>query len=194
MKIHKKTVRLRDLRSTGMWLAQYSADWIRYISVVAPSPDFIPLIRLVNPDFVLSNYVDSDGMDEFLRWLKQIYPVPEDSIRRWDDYGFINSYEHIQHQITDNLFEKRDDWCPERTAHQVCAAPLRTLLNLQSWMYRGLWTALASFWKLLAQSPRLFRIFQTRLVIPHRGHMRKRTTIICHGKMFGCLFVLYADL
>ncbi|KAJ6573441.1 hypothetical protein DFH09DRAFT_388515 [Mycena vulgaris] len=144
--------------------------FIRYIISIAPSPDFVPLIRLVNPDFVLFNHIDSDVMTEFIRWLKRINPIPQDLIRRWDDYGFINLSEHIQRQITRNLLEKRDQWCPETTDRQVCAPSLRTLLTLQSRMTQEFQSILASCRELLTQSPQLFRILQvTRLFISPRN-------------------------
>ncbi|KAF7348919.1 putative nwd2 protein [Mycena venus] len=150
----------RDSDSYRWLLLLNPPNWIRNIISVAPSPEFVPLIRLVNPDFVLFNHVHSDAMDGFMRWLKQIHPVPDDLISRWDDYDFINLYEHIRQQMPSNLPEKRDKWCPETTDHQLCAPPLRTLLTLQSQMSEEFRSILVSCQELLAQSFQLFRILQ----------------------------------
>jgi hypothetical protein len=108
-------------------------------------------------------------------------------IGRWDNYGFIGLYEDIQHQIMDNLLEKRDDWCPERTDRQVCAPSLHTLLTLQSRMSRELRTVLASYRELLAQSPQLFRIFQAKLLIFPRSNTSRRANYL--GQLFQLRFV-----
>ncbi|KAF7348913.1 putative nwd2 protein [Mycena venus] len=52
------------------WLLMHPTEWIQYIISIAPSPEFLPLLRLVNPDFFLFFGVDCDVMDEFMRWLK----------------------------------------------------------------------------------------------------------------------------
>ncbi|KAF7344231.1 putative nwd2 protein [Mycena venus] len=148
---------------------------IQYMVSVAPSPDFVPLIRLFNPDFVLCNLFNSGGTENFLGWLTQINPVPEDLIKRWDDYRFIAVYGQVQRGIAAQLLmiEKRNDWWPQGDYPSA-------LCPVLSRMSRELRTMLVSCRELMAQSPQLFRIFQARQLIFNDGDVISRLDLDRH--------------
>ncbi|KAF7343098.1 putative nwd2 protein [Mycena venus] len=47
--------------------------WIDYITSVPPSPEFVPLIRLVNPDFIFVRHSTNVTIAKLLFWLKFLF-------------------------------------------------------------------------------------------------------------------------
>ncbi|KAJ7757355.1 hypothetical protein DFH07DRAFT_460273 [Mycena maculata] len=72
-------------------------ETLKKVTSTTPAPDLLILLRNFNPDF-LFNPLDSERGREMpveacanmvLDWLKKFRPLPDDSIRLWDDYRFM---------------------------------------------------------------------------------------------------------
>ncbi|KAJ6526765.1 hypothetical protein B0H19DRAFT_1084346 [Mycena capillaripes] len=129
------------------WRLGDQGKWIEYVTAQTPSMQFVPLVRLVNPDFVFYGPVLGD-ICGFLFWLEKIYPAPKDLIQRWMDYHVIWLYGDVQ-----QLLEERDIQSPQRTEVKVLATSLHSLSALQAWMNSRAF--LNAFRVFLSQSPRL---------------------------------------
>ncbi|KAJ7907399.1 hypothetical protein B0H13DRAFT_2018805 [Mycena leptocephala] len=138
------------------YITLYYPSWIQYIASVTPSADFVPLVRLINPDFVFCR--------PFLFWLKEIHPLPEDLIHRWEDYRFMHLYEHFEDRIACSLIDARDEWAPERPM-AGWAPSVRTIHALRARMNSGLQATIEAFQKLLSQSPHLIRFLQAQRLL-----------------------------
>ncbi|KAF8187281.1 hypothetical protein K438DRAFT_2019536 [Mycena galopus ATCC 62051] len=63
-----------------------------------PSPDLLPLVRLLNPFFLFCPLDKSDPgvvSQRVLEWLKKFNPPPEDLIQLWEDYVFMESWDTL---------------------------------------------------------------------------------------------------
>jgi hypothetical protein len=47
-----------------------AGQWLGYITSLAPSVDFVPLVQLVNPDFIFFDQIHDADLENFLSWLK----------------------------------------------------------------------------------------------------------------------------
>ncbi|KAJ7856192.1 hypothetical protein B0H14DRAFT_2753104 [Mycena olivaceomarginata] len=125
-----------------------STDWLIYMASIPPSADFVPRIQLINPDFVFCERISGESIQQFLLWLKKIDTVPKDLIQRWEDYQFMQLYEHFQSNVMFKVQTGR--WMP--SSESDCQKILRSCR------------------KLLPQSPHLIRFLQiTGLLIPDGG-------------------------
>ncbi|KAJ7447901.1 hypothetical protein B0H11DRAFT_1878516 [Mycena galericulata] len=73
-----------------------NSDCFLYIPKAQPSPDFVPVLRSMNPDFFFSH----DGMklgcyQNFFNWLKNFPTLGDDFIALWDDYRFMRLCERV---------------------------------------------------------------------------------------------------
>ncbi|KAJ7920414.1 hypothetical protein B0H13DRAFT_2319466 [Mycena leptocephala] len=137
-----------------------ASNWIDYMMDVTPSPDFVPLIRLVNPDFVFYGGRKAAEFKGFLSWLKIIDPLPEDLIQRWEDYSFMHLSEDFQRRVKRNLLEERDQRSPGRNDAEILAPSLHTLSALGARMSSRFQGALAACREHLVQYPRLSFMLQ----------------------------------
>ncbi|KAJ7445938.1 hypothetical protein B0H11DRAFT_2249115 [Mycena galericulata] len=66
------------------------SECFQYISSAQPSPDFVPLLRSINPDvfFCFRGGIDEDLLD-FFNWLKKFPVLCEDVIPSSEDYRFM---------------------------------------------------------------------------------------------------------
>ncbi|KAF8152784.1 hypothetical protein K438DRAFT_1943317 [Mycena galopus ATCC 62051] len=102
------------VRGVREWL---KPRWINYILKTLPSAELAPFIQLFNPDWLSwneslvwyqrddskANSIEHDAL-KVISWLRQIRPIPEDIIHRWEDYRFMAFYERLNHQIHDQLY------------------------------------------------------------------------------------------
>ncbi|KAJ7868994.1 hypothetical protein B0H14DRAFT_3582793 [Mycena olivaceomarginata] len=157
------------------WSLSVSGWWIDYVASLTPSVDFVPLVRLFNADFVFYDLIHPDVMEKFFvlaqnSVIQAIHPVPEDLVQRWEDYRFIQSYEHFQYLVANKLLAQRDRQSPQRIDAQVLAPSLHIICALQARMNGELNTILEALMALLSQSPHLIRILQARrLILPSNG-------------------------
>ncbi|KAJ7021822.1 hypothetical protein C8F04DRAFT_259065 [Mycena alexandri] len=73
---------------------------LRYIPSVVPSPELVAFLKSLNPDFLFSilrfmKPFSTQPVDMILDWLKRIRPLPEPTIRLWEDYRFMILCDHI---------------------------------------------------------------------------------------------------
>ncbi|KAJ6568472.1 hypothetical protein B0H19DRAFT_1133357 [Mycena capillaripes] len=66
-----------------------SPNAFRWITSADPSPDLLPLVLSLNPDFVFDNVNKQDAGMVMLDWLKKFNPVPEELIQLWHEYTFM---------------------------------------------------------------------------------------------------------
>ncbi|KAJ7220878.1 hypothetical protein GGX14DRAFT_432353 [Mycena pura] len=66
-----------------------STELIGFITATEPSPDLLPLVQFVNPDFIFAFTSGPECVVHILEWLKKFDPRPEDLIQLWEDYQFI---------------------------------------------------------------------------------------------------------
>jgi hypothetical protein len=171
------------------WLGQ-GAAWIVFMASVTPSADFVPLLQLVNPDFVFFWFWSDDAIESFLIWLKvglhiplrlyshansiikRIQPVPEDLIHRWEDYRFMHSYQIAHGSVAEEVLGGRDKskrW-PERTATQILDPSSSVIRTLHGRMNSELQATVMAFREVLSRSPRMLHFFQAiRLLISDNG-------------------------
>ncbi|KAJ7699835.1 hypothetical protein B0H14DRAFT_3173945 [Mycena olivaceomarginata] len=136
--------------------------WIDYVTSVPPSVEFVPLIRLVNPDFIFVYHINLCTLHDFLSWLKGMVPTPEDLIQHWEDYCFIHLYDHCRSQVIINLLKARDQLSPERTDTEVLTPSIHVIHALQKQMNSKSQATLEACRKLLLQSPNLMYIFHLK--------------------------------
>ncbi|KAJ7867533.1 hypothetical protein B0H14DRAFT_2504085 [Mycena olivaceomarginata] len=53
-----------------IWAFCLKGYWMQYITSVAPSANLVPLIRVINPDFVFFSFFPDDAIERFLIWPK----------------------------------------------------------------------------------------------------------------------------
>ncbi|KAJ7137965.1 hypothetical protein C8R44DRAFT_695208 [Mycena epipterygia] len=71
------------------WKLGLNSQWIPYITLIPNCAELLPLIRLVNPDFMLCQQEGKSATEDakkMVMWLKEIRPVPEDLSRVWKGY------------------------------------------------------------------------------------------------------------
>ncbi|KAJ7450816.1 hypothetical protein FB451DRAFT_1101663 [Mycena latifolia] len=67
--------------------------WINYVvSSITPSTELLPLIRQINPVFLLSYDSDISELKKIIRWFQEIKPPPTDLIQLWEDYIFLDHF------------------------------------------------------------------------------------------------------
>ncbi|KAJ7848541.1 hypothetical protein B0H13DRAFT_2285274 [Mycena leptocephala] len=161
------------LKLSSSWACPH---WIEFITSFPPSADWVPLVQMVNLDFVLE-YCGRDmyGGDQeetighFLVWLKEINPVPEALIQQWEDYRFVLQYEGFQPQIVNNLHAER---YPESNSTDALAPSLSTIYLLHSGMMGEVQAIVTACRELLSHSPSLVRIFNAgRLLSPNVSYL-----------------------
>ncbi|KAJ7890839.1 hypothetical protein B0H13DRAFT_875424 [Mycena leptocephala] len=72
-------------------------QFISFIVSLPPLAELVPHMRLFNPDFLWWHHFESginDKINDVLRWLKTIRPMPEDLIQHWECYHFIFVWEN----------------------------------------------------------------------------------------------------
>ncbi|KAF8190934.1 hypothetical protein K438DRAFT_1970687 [Mycena galopus ATCC 62051] len=65
-------------------------DRFQYISHADPSPELLPGVRTLNPDFIFAFKDQSETVIGLLRSLEKFNPVDKDLVRRWEDYYFMS--------------------------------------------------------------------------------------------------------
>ncbi|KAJ7450814.1 hypothetical protein FB451DRAFT_716209 [Mycena latifolia] len=69
-----KTLSSAVLCATAAW--DISSHWIGFFaSSIPPSAELLPLIRQINPVFIL---VTTTSLEQIINWFKEIRPVPAD--------------------------------------------------------------------------------------------------------------------
>ncbi|KAF8188579.1 hypothetical protein K438DRAFT_972553 [Mycena galopus ATCC 62051] len=120
-------------------------QWISNLTSVAPSADFVPLLRMVNLDFACCCVDDVDtNMKELLVWLKKIRPIPEDLLQRWTDWHFSQSQEYFQIGAREHLLYTGTDDYPDRTEAQILTPSLHIIRVLHTRMNGEIQNLLAS--------------------------------------------------
>ncbi|KAJ7437405.1 hypothetical protein FB451DRAFT_1305732 [Mycena latifolia] len=75
------------------WELQLDPMIFEYITSVQPSLDLVALVQSFNPDFFFGRDHDieraSQLISDILAWLKKAHPLPQESIRLWEDYHFM---------------------------------------------------------------------------------------------------------
>ncbi|KAJ7889827.1 hypothetical protein B0H14DRAFT_2561522 [Mycena olivaceomarginata] len=61
-----------------------------YIICAEPSPDLLPGVRSLNPDFIFAFKNPSGTVIDLLRWLEKFNAVDEALVRLWEDYSFMS--------------------------------------------------------------------------------------------------------
>ncbi|KAJ7489271.1 hypothetical protein FB451DRAFT_1080788 [Mycena latifolia] len=71
---------------------------LAYLTSPPTSPEFLPLLHAINPDFVFypSPHHSAVAAERIVDWLKKIRPVPYDLIQIWEDYLFMLLYADIR--------------------------------------------------------------------------------------------------
>ncbi|KAJ7937815.1 hypothetical protein B0H13DRAFT_1852114 [Mycena leptocephala] len=82
----------------------------RYITSADPSPDLLPLVHSLNPDFFFGSWVKKDVAKVLLDWLKKFNPVPEGLIQLWEDYRFMKLCDEAWKR-TKSTTEQQSDTC-----------------------------------------------------------------------------------
>ncbi|KAF7378501.1 Nwd2 [Mycena sanguinolenta] len=73
------------------------------IASADPSPDFLPLVQSLNPDFVFLGDKEK-SVASFLSWLKKFTPPPQNLIDIWEDYAFMSMCDRLWVAETRNFF------------------------------------------------------------------------------------------
>ncbi|KAJ7165104.1 hypothetical protein C8R46DRAFT_1098186 [Mycena filopes] len=63
---------------------------VDFVTSVYPSPDFVPLILRINPDFCFGTLTTFDELgSKMLVWLNNMHPRPVEVIDIWEDYAYM---------------------------------------------------------------------------------------------------------
>ncbi|KAJ7262464.1 hypothetical protein C8J57DRAFT_1719377 [Mycena rebaudengoi] len=142
--------------------------WATFVQSVPPSTELLPLIESVSPDFIWERSLPElfgQRANPVLSWLKTVRPLPEDLIRDWEAYRFMEFYEYSNHNIHTSLLNVRDaiaQGCPD---HVVLSPSLQVSRTFQAEMDDSLQVSTYALRELFAQFPQLVRIFQARRLL-----------------------------
>jgi hypothetical protein len=162
-------------------------DFITCLTSVPPSAELVPLIRLVNPDFIWwfckFPREETDEIQKVLVWLRvshclsmpihsmtfleAISPIPKDLLHLWEGYRFLSSWDAAHSQAISEGAD--EDWY---NLKQVFFTSPQILRVLQRTLSDPPLVALEDCRQFLAQSPKFVRILQARYLL--------------HGHLFGC--------
>ncbi|KAJ7925053.1 hypothetical protein B0H13DRAFT_2314847 [Mycena leptocephala] len=134
--------------------------FLNCIASIPPSAEFIPLMRLMNPDFLWWCYGAISlkiRIPKVLIWLKAIQPIPEDIIRLWEGFHFWFLLEEFQSRTI-------PEWCS-----LVFSLSPHMLRVLQTKMSFGL-VSIQDCRQFVAQYPEFVRILQARWLL--YGHSK----------------------
>jgi hypothetical protein len=151
----------------------------------------VPLIRLVNPDFIWwfckFAHEETDEIQKVLNWLKvslclrlriqlltsfeAISPIPQDLVQLWNGYGFMSSWDAAHSQASSEGSD--NEWHDLKQAFLTSPHILRVL---QRKLPDPQLVSLTTLRQLVAQSAKFVRIIQARYLL--------------HGHLFGCHFHL----
>ena len=97
--------------------------------------------------------------------VQEINPLPEDLIRRWEDYRFMHLFGHFEDRITCNLRDACGRWASEETISQVRAPSIHTTHTLRARMNSELQAKMEVFQQHLAQSPQLVCLLRAKTLL-----------------------------
>ncbi|KAJ7768682.1 hypothetical protein DFH07DRAFT_938408 [Mycena maculata] len=81
------------------------AAMVDYITSVPPSPDLVPRVMRINPDFFFGSLFTFEEIGgKMLSWLHKIHPRPAQAIMLWEDYEYMAFF-----HSTVNDFDFDDD-------------------------------------------------------------------------------------
>ncbi|KAJ6509785.1 hypothetical protein DFH09DRAFT_1050008 [Mycena vulgaris] len=151
------------------WKAGNLRDhWATFLQSVPPSTELLPLIQSVSPDFIWERSLPElfgQRTNSVLTWLKTVRPLPEDLIRDWEAYRFMEFYEYSNHNTHASLLNVRDaiaQGCPD---HVVLSPSLQVSRTFQAEMDDSLQMSTHALRELFAQFPQLVRFFQARRLL-----------------------------
>ncbi|KAJ7726928.1 hypothetical protein B0H16DRAFT_261871 [Mycena metata] len=79
---------------------------VDFMTSVYPSPDFVPLVQRINPDFFFGSLTTFDQLgNKILAWLNKMYPRPAEVIDAWEDYAYM-AFFHTT--VTDFDFDEEE--------------------------------------------------------------------------------------
>ncbi|KAJ7876675.1 hypothetical protein B0H14DRAFT_2713624 [Mycena olivaceomarginata] len=136
-------------------------DFIKCIILIPPTVELIPLIQRLNPDFLLWQLsVDTEKeFEKVLNWLREIRPVPESLIQRWEDYVFMFLWDSRRDPVCQNFFQHTE-------LNGILSLSVQNLRVLQAKMSGSLPVSeLANCRQFLARSPDFARIFLARWLL-----------------------------
>ncbi|KAJ7700167.1 hypothetical protein B0H14DRAFT_3651798 [Mycena olivaceomarginata] len=153
------------------WGLSEAGQWLGYITSLAPSVDFVPLVRLVNPDFIFFDQIHDADLENFLSWLKHIRPVPHNLVRVWEDYSLVHSFADLQREVPRMLLRERDRLAPKRTDAEILDPSLAIMSVLRARMNSKFEAVLGACRQLLSRSPLLVRITQAKRLLTCDGNL-----------------------
>ncbi|KAJ7705518.1 hypothetical protein B0H17DRAFT_1038209 [Mycena rosella] len=107
---------------------------LAYITLTQPSPDLLPLLRSVNPDYLFHSVAPSKvSAQMILDWLKKIRPPSQDLIQYWEDYRFmLDSWSSTPADL-DHLMILQA--CPQLSRYLAESSELFQLRHLLGWSW-----------------------------------------------------------
>ncbi|KAJ7027614.1 hypothetical protein C8F04DRAFT_1238035 [Mycena alexandri] len=173
-----KTFSDENQRPRSLWRLN-AHDLCRCIVSVPPSSELVPFIQSINPVILWRNVVlhKFEEASKVLIWLKEIYPAPEDVIRRWEDYYFMSRSELSYQRLMVRNHETPD------LHQQLFSLSVEMLRVLRTKMSRFLPFPLAAYHQLMVQSPAVIRIFQARWLL--KGYISPPPSLCCVRLLLG---------
>ncbi|KAJ7735201.1 hypothetical protein B0H16DRAFT_134015 [Mycena metata] len=157
--------KLKDPWAEVAWALEKS--WIEYIILVRPSPALVPLIWLVNPDFVFGGLDDRSRVlsriKQLLTWMKDIFPFPDELIQHWEDYRSMSDYEERNRKT--HLQLRHYHIQPAELNSRLLCPSLR--ISQPRMNNSSLQVSIDALRALLAHSPHFARIFQAGWLLYH---------------------------
>ncbi|KAF7356259.1 NACHT domain-containing protein [Mycena venus] len=113
---------------------QLLPDAFTYLTALPSSADVLFNLKLLNPDFLFCRtyaaHCDS-AAKSVIQWLRTFRPLPEDLIRRWEDYHFMG----LCDTIWADRAKKTGYRCSSRAAEILSQASRRLLCILYAYTY-----------------------------------------------------------
>ncbi|KAJ7026587.1 hypothetical protein C8F04DRAFT_1238582 [Mycena alexandri] len=79
---------------------------VDFVTSVYPSPEFVPLVQRINPDFFFGSLTTFDQLgNKILVWLNKMYPRPAEVINAWEDYAYMAFFHST---VTDFDFDEEE--------------------------------------------------------------------------------------
>ncbi|KAJ7481796.1 hypothetical protein FB451DRAFT_1364900 [Mycena latifolia] len=105
---------------------------VDYVTSVYPSPDLVPLVLRINPDFFFGSLSTFDELGgKILLWLNKMYPRPAEAIALWEDYEYMAFFHSTVNDFDfDDEYDSFSSSESKPLSHQVllrCPALIRLL-------------------------------------------------------------------
>ncbi|KAJ7819260.1 hypothetical protein B0H14DRAFT_2836904 [Mycena olivaceomarginata] len=128
-------------------------SWIPWIMSIPPTAELFLFIQSLQPDWILRPWYGINGdMRRFSSWLKEIRPIPHETIQIWDDYCFMRLFNDLQYFIYHKNYGILHD------AAGILSPSLQNLSDIQAQMESTV--TIDACRKVLLRTPQLICIFQ----------------------------------